>query len=45
LLRQAYLCGLIESGCKSEAVAYWRKQTAGKAPTELDRHWLRIAQS
>jgi tetratricopeptide (TPR) repeat protein len=43
LLRQTYLCSLIESGSKSEAAVYWRKETAGKALTELDRHWLRLA--
>ena len=44
LLRQTFLCSLIESGRKSEASAYWRQETAGKKLTQLDRHWLRIAE-
>jgi len=43
LLRQTYLCSLVLSGRKSEAHACWRKETAGKALTELDRHWLDLA--
>ena len=43
LLRQTYLCSLIESGRKFEAAAYWRKETAEKSLTELDRHWLGLA--
>ena len=45
LLRQAFLCSLIKSGRKSEARAYWRKETAGKKLTELDRHWFRLAET
>ena len=45
LLRQTFVCSLIESGRNSEARAYWRQETAGKKLTELDHHWLRLAES
>ncbi|MFY9658470.1 MAG: hypothetical protein WAK01_18120 [Methylocystis sp.] len=44
LLRQTFLCSLIESGRKPEASAYWRQETAGKKLTELDRYWLSLGQ-
>ncbi len=43
LLRQTYLCSLIGSGRKSEAVRYWRQVTAQRKLTELDRYWLGLA--
>ena len=45
LLRQTYLCSLIGSGRKSEAVGYWRQETGKRKLTELDRYWLGLAES